>query len=229
MSPSRVADALSFLFGAAKARPRGRRVLGALSLLLALTGAGMLSYPLVTHVYSNRVQSRLAREFSTPRLENAYEKKEVAPGQALIRIQIPRLGVDALVVEGTEPDELRAGAGHYSHTPLPCSVGNVAIAGHRTTYGKPFSRMDELVEGDEIVLVSPEHRCVYRVVDGPPGTPRPRPGAAPWITRPDDWSVVEPTSDASLTLTTCHPRGSDAKRLIVRAKMASDVQEGAAR
>ena len=51
------------------------------------------------------------------------------------------------MVEGTSPEALRAGAGHYPETPLPGQAGNVAIAGHRTTYGKPFNRLDEVAPG----------------------------------------------------------------------------------
>ena len=61
---------------------------------------------------------------------------------------IPALNVDTVVVEGTGATALRAGAGHYPNTPLPGEEGNVAIAGHRTTYGKPFANLDRLAVGD---------------------------------------------------------------------------------
>ena len=59
-------------------------------------------------------------------------------------MKIPVLGVDVVVVEGTTASALRAGAGHYPETPLPCELGNVGIAGHRTTYGKLFNQIDRL-------------------------------------------------------------------------------------
>lgn len=179
----------------------------------------MLAYPFITDVVSGREQQRLTREFQSPEFQSTFAAREILPGSVLTRIQIPRLGVDTMVVEGTEPRALRAGAGHYSHTPLPCEPGNVAIAGHRTTYGGPFSRVDELVVGDEIVLVTPERTCRYRIVDGPRGAPRPRPRAAGWITHPNDAAVVGPLPGSQLTLTTCHPKRSAAKRLIVRATL----------
>lgn len=216
---NRVASAASFMFGAWRARPRGRRILYAVSVLMALTGAGMISYPIATDIISTREQGRLRAQFSSPAFRTDFEAGAIEPGRVLTRIIVPRVGVDALVVEGTDARALRAGAGHYSSTPLPCEPGNVSIAGHRTTYGKPFSRFDELKVGDEIVLVTPDHRCSYKVVDGPKGIARPLPEAAGWITHPKDGAVIGPLTGSWLTLTTCHPKGSAAKRLIVRAQL----------
>ena len=67
------------------------------------------------------------------------------------------------MVEGTTQDALRAGAGHYPETALPCGAGNVAIAGHRTTFGQPFNRLDEVAPGAEITLETPLGTCTYRV------------------------------------------------------------------
>jgi len=134
-------------------------------------------------------------------------------------IQIPKLGLDAVIVEGTDPRTLHAGPGHYSQTPPPCSRGNVAIAGHRTTYGRPFSRLAELVPGDRITLVTPEGRCTYEVVPAPTRRAAPRAGTASWITTPGNWSVIGPLQGSFLTLTTCNPAGSASQRLIVRAQL----------
>jgi len=105
-----------------------------------------------------------------------------------------------------------AGAGHYPQTPLPCEAGNVAIAGHRTTYGKPFGNLDRLKAGDTIELTTPVGGCVYQLVK------------APFIVEPTDMSVIDPTAERMVTLTTCHPKGSAAQRLIVQAKWVKDVQ-----
>lgn len=181
----------------------------------------MISYPIGTDIISTRAQGRLRAEFTSPTFRTDFQSGAVEPGRVLTRIIVPSIGVDALVVEGTDARALRAGAGHYSSTPLPCEDGNVSIAGHRSTYGKPFSRFDELEAGDEIVLVTPERRCSYRVVDGPKGSPRPLPGAAGWITHPKDGAVIGHLDGSFLTLTTCHPKGSAAKRLIVRAELSA--------
>lgn len=207
--------------GAGIRRRTVRRALTLLSGLLAAAGVAMLAYPFFTDAQSSRVQSRLREELESLGTGATVHPDAPAPGRAVTRILIPRIGIDTVVVEGTDLDLLQAGAGHYSHTPLPCERGNVAIAGHRTTYGKPFERVDELLAGDEIVLVTPFRRCTYRIVDGPADRRNPRQGAAAWITSPDDWAVVGPVKGSFLTLTTCHPKGSAARRLIVRAALVS--------
>ena len=217
--PSRVKDATSFIWGAWKVRPRGRRAIWVLALLMAVSGAGMLTYPFLTNLYSSIRQSQLTKEFQSPEFESAFATGDIAPGQVLTRITIASIGVNALIVEGTEPAALRAGAGHYEQTALPCEPGNVGIAGHRTTYGKPFNQLDELRAGDIIELTTPTGSCKYRVVDGPAGSPRPRRGSPAWVTHPKDGAVLNPMDGHFLTLTTCHPKGSAAKRLIVRAEL----------
>ena len=71
-------------------------------------------------------------------------------GQPLGRIRMHSIGVNSVVVEGTDTSSLRRGPGHYPGTPLPGARGTVAIAGHRTTYGAPFRRLDKLDTGDRI-------------------------------------------------------------------------------
>ncbi|MFA9444145.1 class E sortase [Egicoccus sp. AB-alg6-2] len=210
-------------------RRGGRMVLSALSGALFLGGLGLFSYPLLTDVYTERVvQDQLAQEFE--RLEVAAAdtwQPTMAAGSPLTRIVIPTLDVDTIVVAGTTPAALRAGAGHYPDTPLPGTVGNVGIAGHRTTYGRPFHRLDELQVGDEVWLLTPvgDHR--YVVTDPPDdGNCVPTSAGAACITHPRDWSVVAPTDDAMLTLTTCHPKGSAAQRLIIRAALADSHPPG---
>jgi sortase A len=180
-----------------------------LSVLLFLGGVGMFSFPFATNLYANWRQDRLQTQFRSEETRQAYIRRTVEPGSALTRLEIPALGLDAIVVEGTSPSALRAGAGHYEGTPLPCDSGNAAIAGHRTTYSKPFARLDELGTGDRIVLETPVGTCVYEVV---------RP---PFSTTPDDWSVIDALEGSYLTLTTCHPEGSARERLIVRARLVS--------
>ena len=81
-----------------------------------------------------------------------------------MRIAIEDIELETLVVEGTSAAALRAGAGHYPSSPLPGEVGNVAIAGHRTTYGRPFNRLDELDAGADIWLSTPVGDYRYEVV-----------------------------------------------------------------
>lgn len=214
----RLSDAFSFVFGAWRVRPLGKRVVAGLSVMLMISGLVMFSYPFLTDVYTRLRQGSLQDQFLSPSFS---ERGPAAAerGQVLTRIIIDKIGVDSLIVEGTDPGSLRAGAGHYVDTALPCGRGNVGIAGHRTTYGKPFGRIDELVEGDTIVLEMPSVRCTYTVIVDGGARPRPRAGAAGWITVPSDGTVLLPSEESLLTLTTCHPKGSDDKRLIVRARL----------
>lgn len=208
-----------FLLDALRRRRGGRMLLSGLTGLLFLAGAGMFSYPFVTDLYTDQViQDRLDAEFATQD-DDAWEAREV--GSPLTRIVIPDIDLSMVVVEGTSPAALRAGAGHYPNTPLPGEVGNVGIAGHRTTYGRPFNRVDELEPGDQIWLLTPvgDHRYVV-------SEPHPDIGTNPWVTTPDDWGVVAPSDEALLTLTSCHPKGSAAQRIIVRAELVESLPPG---
>jgi sortase A len=220
----RGAGGFAYLLDALRLRPVGKRAISTLSVLLFLAGAGMFAYPLATDVYADQVvQVQLEDQFEAPTLREQYITRTVQTGDPLTRIVMPDLGVDAMVVEGTSPSALRAGAGHYPTTPLPGERGNVAIAGHRTTYGKPFNRVDELAVGAEIRLVTPIATHVYRVIPAPSGVERPCPTGACWITGPTDWGVVGPTEESILTLTTCHPKGSARERLIIRAELVNSI------
>jgi sortase A len=131
-----------------------------------------------------------------------------APGGALDHLVIPRIGLDAFVVQGVGEEDLRRGPGHYPQTALPGQIGNAAIAGHRTTYGAPFYSLNELKAGDPISLTDTAGRTfVYRV------------SAGPRVVSPGDVSVLDATPFPQLTLTTCNPRFSATSRLVVTARL----------
>jgi sortase A len=195
------------LLGLALRRPGGKRSLSTLTTLLALAGVVLFAYPLITDIWSAFTQRDLRNDFGK-------NWETVAEGDPLTRMRIPSIDVDILVVEGTSAEALRAGAGHYRETPLPGEAGNMAIAGHRTTYGRPLLRMDELGAGDEITLETPYAIHTYRV------TPEVNGHENPWIVSPTDIGVVGQEVEGSmLTLTTCHPKGSARQRLILRAEL----------
>lgn len=198
---------------------RGRKAialsLACLSVITALGAAGFFAYPFYTDFRAGRQQSALRETFASQSLKVAYSQGRIAEASPLTRIIIPAMGTDTVVVEGTSAKALNTGAGHYPSTPLPGEPGNVAIAGHRTTYGKPFENLDVLKPGDKIVLETPFAKHTYVVVPAFGGHPN------PWVTSADDWSVVDPTPESMLTLTTCHPKGSSRQRLIARAKLIS--------
>jgi sortase A len=130
-------------------------------------------------------------------------------GSAIAHIVIPTIGVDKYVVEGVTESALQAGPGHYPGTPMPGEPGNVAIAGHRTTYGAPFFRLNELKPGDKIQMATKTKQFLY-VVDHTE------------IVKPTDVAVIGPTSDNRLTLTTCNPRYEATNRLIVVAELTDE-------
>ena len=188
-----------------------RRLLSGLSVLLLLGGVGLVGFPFATNMWQGRIQERLDDQIASPELQQAYKERKVETGDSLPRIKIPALSLDTVVVEGITPSALRAGAGHYPQTPLPCEGGNVSIAGHRTTYGRPFGNVDQLKPGDTIELTTPIGGCVYQV------------SRAPFVVAPSELSVIDPTPERSLTLTTCHPKGAAAQRLIIRATWVKDL------
>jgi sortase A len=214
------------------ARPGVRRALAGLAAALVAFGVGMLVYPITTDISTSRVQARLRREFAAQVTEDRGSQPSSGPppagpaaatgvGQAVALLRIPKLDLDTVMVEGIDPATLRKGPGHYPGSSQPCARGNMAIAGHRTTYGRPFNRIDELAAGDAITLVTPRQTCTYEVVSGASPRPAPHPGSAAWVTAPDDWSAVAPRWGSYLTLTTCHPKGSATERLVVRARLVS--------
>ena len=189
-----------------------RRTISGLSVVLLLGGLGLVGFPFATNMWQGRIQERLDDQIASPELQQAYKERKIETGDSLTRIKIPALGLDTVVVEGITPSALRAGAGHYPQTPLPCEDGNVSIAGHRTTYGRPFADVDQLKPGDTIELTTPIGGCVYQV------------SRAPFVVAPSELSVIDPTPERSLTLTTCHPKGSAAQRLIIRATWVKDLK-----
>ncbi len=205
---------VSALAGDALRRPGGRRAVSVLSIVLFLAGVVMFAYPVGTDVYSRYQQGQLREAFDDPAVRAAYAERRIPVGDGLTTLRIPKIGVEVLVVEGTTPAALRAGAGHYVGTPLPGEPGNVGIAGHRTTYGRPFNRMDELAEGDLVELETPFAVHTYRALPAFEGHDN------PWVVPPTEFGVVGQEGVGSfLTLTTCHPKGSAKQRLVMRFEL----------
>lgn len=135
----------------------------------------------------------------------------VPEGEPTAHIVIPKIGLDKIVVQGVSLPDLKKGPGHYPETPLPGQEGNAAIAGHRTTYGAPFGRIDELEPGDEITVETVQGEFTYRVKEQ-------------LIVSPTQVDVLEDKGDNRLTLTACHPKYSARQRIVVVAELAPDEQ-----
>ena len=183
-----------------------------------------------TNVYTEKEQNRLGDDLRAqwagpvPSTDPADPTKLVSVelGSGMAVIWIPRIGMVGdkakVVVEGVGTGDLKKGPGHYPGTALPGQVGNSVISGHRTTYGAPFVRLDELKVGDAIVLESREMWFTYRVTRQQIVAP-----TAVEVTYavPGDRDA-RPTKKL-LTLTTCHPKYSAKQRLIVTAELDSSL------
>jgi len=124
-----------------------------------------------------------------------------------IKLSIPKIDLEWVSYEGSDTQTLKQGPGHIIETPLPGDVGRCTISGHRTTYGSPFSRIDELVYGDLIYLEAINGELFTYVVTGRD------------IVNPEDVYVLEGSYKKELLLTTCHPKYSASKRLIIVAEL----------
>lgn len=137
-------------------------------------------------------------------------------GEAFAQLRIPAIGLDVTLVEGVRRRDLKKGPGHLTGTPVPGQPGNSVISGHRTTYGAPFGSLNELAPGDRIEVDTAIGTHLYEVRESPP---RCRSEDGLCVVRPTDLWVTEPRDGAWLTLTTCHPKFSARRRLIVFAEL----------
>jgi sortase A len=143
------------------------------------------------------------------------ERRRVHAGDAIGRIRIPRIGASFVVVYGTGTEDLKKGPGLYPETSFPGIPGTTAIAGHRTTYLAPFRHIDELGEGDRIVLEMPYARFTYSV-------------ERHLIVDPTDTWVIHRVDHDRLVLSACNPLYSAAQRIIVFARLVRTEPRGAA-
>jgi len=210
-----------------------RRTIGFIGRTLVTAGIIILlfvAYQLWgTGIYEARAQSDLASQFRTeqralaaattttadptsspgPTSTTAAAEPSPPAGGAVALIKIPRIGVSKWVVQGVDVPDLRKGPGHYPKTPLPGQLGNAAIAGHRTTYGAPFNRLDELNTGDTIEVRTLFGIYHYAVTEK-------------LVVKPEQVEVIAPPKDpsvAELTLTTCNPKYSASTRLVIHAML----------
>ena len=140
-------------------------------------------------------------------------RTSVAPGSAIGRLEVPRLGVDMVVVEGTGSDDLKRGPGRDARTFMPGEGKLVYIAGHRTTYSAPFAHIDRLERGDRVRLEMPYATVAYvvtrhRIVDD------------------QDLSVLRSGASEEIALQACHPRFFASQRYIVWARPVEITPRG---
>jgi sortase A len=139
------------------------------------------------------------------KLAGAYEG-ELETGAGMGRIEVPGIGLDAVIVEGTDTATLQNGPGRYPQTGIPGQGTTIAIAGHRTTYLAPFRDIDGVEQGDAVVVEVPYGTFTYtvektRVVD------------------PSAVRIVRDVGYERVVLTACHPLYSAAERYAVFGRL----------
>jgi sortase A len=231
-----MAPPISPLTGGQLRRTPGRRLVRDISWVLIITGLLLLADAAVTllwqepvtavvasikrsqidqHYISARLSSPERRALAALNNERARiaflagrEQRKVGTADAVGRIEIPRIGLSLLVVQGTDSASLEKGPGHYPSTALPGLGKTVAIAGHRTTYLAPFRHIDTIHPGDTISLVMPYGRFVYTV-------------QYHRIVSPSAWWITNNVGYDRLVLSACNPLYSAAQRIVVFARLTS--------
>lgn len=143
----------------------------------------------------------------------AEEASGLREGEVVGKLEVPRIGISVMVLQGIANDTLIVGAGHVPGTPLPGADGNVAIAAHRDTF---FRKLGWIMVGDRIRFATVRGTYEY-VVDSTE------------TVDPEDTQVMESRARSELTLITCYPFyfvGAAPKRFIVHAQPSSDKRLG---
>jgi sortase A len=187
-----------------------------LAIILLVAGLLLALSPYVYHRYylfvnQQEVEETQQHPIQTEPKPNAAEDIDIP--EKLIEdtgiLEIPSLGLKVNVGYGVEEADLEPGPGFYPQSQYP-DIGNVSIAGHRNVHGSPFLNLHKLAAEDQIILTYRHKKYTYAVQEV-------------FTTHSRDWSVIDPTSEPVLTLTTCtpiiKPPGGDYDRLIVRASL----------
>jgi sortase A len=207
-------------FAGALSRARGSLVGRDFGAVLLLIGMVLLAYVAVQYGRMYWAQRRLAQEWEKQQIHITIPPQELRESATigseiqaadrqragLIRLRIPSITLDSMVVEGTSDKALALGPGRITNTALPGDHGNSVISGHRDTF---FRQLHELKTGDEILVQRSGRTYRFRVT-------------GKQIVKPTDIWVLKPTEDAQLTLITCYPTyyvGPAPKRLVVFSKL----------
>ena len=195
-------------------RTRARVVLSTLAVVV-VAAAGVFAAGAVGDGDDILVSGSGARDGTTSSRRTSQSPQAVT---AVGRLEIPAIDLNVMFVEGTTREDLERGPGRYPDTPPPGHPGNSAIAGHRTTWGAPFLRLDELVPGDEIVVTTSEGVFTYEVRETLIVEP-----SAVEVLGPTFWSDRWAQGPAhTLSLTTVNPKFSSAERMVVGAELIGE-------
>jgi sortase A len=182
---------------------------------LGLVAIGLLLLTYVGAQYTRMYfeQRSLAKQWEQQQHRAVPSKEGRENSDGLTRITIPKIKLDAIIVEGTNGHDLLAGPGHITDTPQPGETGNAVVTAHRDTF---FRHIYELTKGDVITIRRSGRSYQYQVTGKK-------------IVLPDDISVLRPSRDKRLTLITCYPTyyiGPAPERLVIFSKML-EGSEGA--
>jgi len=187
---------------------RGQRVMCWSRRVLLICGVLALAYVGFTLAdawsYQKNAGLRLDEQIHAQEAHQAVSRPVVKEGDSIGRIEIPKIGLSAIVLEGATWKTLRRGAGHIEGTAFPGETGNIGIAGHRDTF---FRGLKDIRANDEIQIQTSSGVVRYEV---------------DWIqiTNPADVAVISPSAGFALTLVTCYPFhyiGAAPERYIVHA------------
>ena len=199
--------------GTTETRGRARRWAGRLLLGLGIALTLFLAYEFVfTGYYEARSQHSLLPEFQQRIAEGGGFDSLTAPVPSgpVASIQIPAIGVDQVVSEGSSPQDLKQGPGHLPGSPVPGEFGNSVILGHRLTYGGPFGKLDQLKPGDLITTVTGLGKFTYKV-------DRVR------VIVPGESDVIGPALHSDLTLVTSRAVGSTDRLAVISTLVGRPV------
>lgn len=146
-----------------------------------------------------------AERASIARMAKRYRMSSES-GQAIGRLHVRRMGVNMIVVNGTDSDTLKKGPGRHLRTFMPGEDRLIYVAGHRTTYGAPFSSIDSVRPGDRVTIDVPYGTFIYSVT-------RHR------IVKATDLSVLRSPRHELLALQACHPKFFASHRYIAYARL----------
>ena len=214
---------------------RLKRFVAAMSSSVVLVACGLLGYSLwetrISGWVAEREQANLRVEFkqvavtsstatnpprvrqgaSLPRAGTTPQERVIpvlpATGKLVGQLQITAIDLDWMVVAGTDSATLKKGPGAWLSGAFPGAPGNATLAAHRTTYGGPFRRLGDLQQGDTIIFTSPTGSRSEFVIRGM------------GVVSPKDVYVTRDVPGVRLTLLTCDPPGTAARRLVIQAEL----------
>jgi sortase A len=219
-----------------------RRFLRLLGTLMIVAGVGGLAWAFVvwrwqdpvtaiyTHLEQRQLVSgyeRLVEDFERPRPTPASVDDSAARlradarryrqsldrGQPVGRLRVPRLGLNMIMVNGTDAATLKKGPGRYLGSFMPGQGQLIYIAGHRTTYSAPFSRIETLRRGDRVLIEVPYGVFEYRI-------------ARSIVVPATALRVLRSRGREEVALQACHPRFFATQRYIAYARPIRVVPRG---